>query len=678
MSKTIEELNKLYTDGEEVDNKIWAEMRSNLLLVAGDHYSKSSSSKFTERVRDSKEISPEVKLRLTRNHIQRLSKIYVNAITNLAPSVAFVPANPKELQDQKAAQLHQSVWHFISKSQKISAKTREFAGDYVNFGECAVKVYWDWQKGIFKGYEQKVNEMGLPEEDKTKTIWSGELVHERLYAFNIFRPKNCQSMADAEWIGIRKMSLKKPLELLLADDEAKLKALESSSKSTYMVFDVHKASYEMSKDQIMLREIYYKPSPEYPQGYYYIFTQGGVLWEGELPFGKFPIVWEGFDKIPTSPRALSAIKTWKPYQVEINRVASKMAEHQITLGDDKIVVGNNSKISSAGTAPGLRAYSTSGPSVPVYLPGRTGDQYLPYLEETMREMYQTAMVSEMLEEKAPAQVDAYAMLLASSRWKQKFSLYSSSFQDFLISWCELAMELYRQYVPEDTLIQVLGKSEQVNISEFKNSNPLCYQIEVEEATEDVESRMGRQLTLNHIIQYSGQNLDKDDLGKLFRQLPYLDNEEMMSDMTMKYDNATNDILALERGDQPLVAPDDDHAYVAQRLGKRMREADFRFLDPQIQQAFMAVKQQHEQMQAMKVQEAQRLKDGFIPTTGYLVSTQVYAPDPNNPKQTKLLKLPYDSIKWLAGQLESQGMGVEELDRMSQSAMQQINKGEVNG
>ena len=46
------------------------------------------------------DIAQEAKLRLTRNHIQRLSKIYVNAITSLAPGVTMEPSNPKELQDQ--------------------------------------------------------------------------------------------------------------------------------------------------------------------------------------------------------------------------------------------------------------------------------------------------------------------------------------------------------------------------------------------------------------------------------------------------------------------------------------------------------------------------------------------------------------------------------------------------
>ncbi len=682
MNKTIEELNRLYNDADEVDQQIFAEMRTNILLVAGDHYARKSA-KFTERIRDSRDLPEDAKLRLTRNHIQRISKIYVNAITSLSPGVSFEPNNATELADQKAAELHQSVWEFTKKEQKFRSKVLDYATDYVNFGECAVKLYWDWQKGTFLGYNQKqvVDENDEPvidpntgqpqmEEDTENPKWSGQLVYERIYAFNLFRPKTSQSMQDAPWLGIRKMAQIKDLQSMFDENDEKQDYLKSDSETTYLVFDAHKGNYETTKDQVMLREIYYRPCHEYPNGYYYVFTNSGVLWEGELPFGIFPIVWAGFDQLPTTPRALSPIKTWKPYQVELNRVASKMAEHQITLGDDKLVISNNAKISSAGTAPGVRAYSVSGPSAPTVIPGRTGDQYLPYMETTIREMYQVAMVSEMLEEKQQPQVEAYALLLQSAKWKQKFSIYSERFEQFLIDLSYLSMELTRKYVTEEALIPMIGKREQVNISEFKNAKPMGYQIKIEPQTEDVESKMGRQLTLNHIIQYAGQNMDKEDLGKLFRQLPFLNNEELMSDLTQNYDIVTNMILAMDRGEPPEINPYVEAPYVIKRLSKRMTDPDFKFLPLPTQQMYQQAKQAYMQMDAKQKLELQRAEQGFIPTDGYLVTTQVYAPDPKTGTQ-KLLKLPYSSIVWLAKQLEAQG-----LDQASMESLNQGNKAEI--
>lgn len=38
MAKTLEQLNRMFRDAEEVDRETFAEMRSNLLLISGEHY----------------------------------------------------------------------------------------------------------------------------------------------------------------------------------------------------------------------------------------------------------------------------------------------------------------------------------------------------------------------------------------------------------------------------------------------------------------------------------------------------------------------------------------------------------------------------------------------------------------------------------------------------------------
>src|SRR3954469_10760630 len=102
---SIEELNQLYSESETCDKEIFAEQRSNLLLIAGEHYNKRKN-EFYRRIRDNKELSEEQKLRLTKNHIQKIIKTYVNNVISAAPGVGFEPKNDNELQDQKAAELH--------------------------------------------------------------------------------------------------------------------------------------------------------------------------------------------------------------------------------------------------------------------------------------------------------------------------------------------------------------------------------------------------------------------------------------------------------------------------------------------------------------------------------------------------------------------------------------------
>ena len=64
----------------------------------------------------------------------------------------------------------------------------------------------------------------------------------------------------------------------------------------------------------------------------------------------------------------------------------------------------------------------------------------------------------------------------------------------------------------------------------------------------LESKVGRAMMMQQILQYVGNSLSKDDIGRMIRTMPYFNAEEAYSDLTIAYDNATNDILALDRGD----------------------------------------------------------------------------------------------------------------------------------
>lgn len=669
---SIEDLNKLYSEAETADSEIFSEQRSNVLLIAGEHYSKKNS-RYWDRIRDTQELSKEQKLRITKNHIQKITKIYVNNIISHAPGTKIAPKNAKEYSDQKASQLNQSAWHDIRVRHKFKMKVLDWAQDYIGIGEVAVKLFWDPNAGKFKGFEQEVDPEGNPQFDEmgqpvasTRAVFTGDLVFERVFGFNLLRDPSAKSMDESKWLGIRKMVSVEELKAKIGPDEEKLKMVVESSKDTFTVFDGSNNSYYKTKDQCMLREYYFKPCMKYPNGYYYITTEQGILWEGELPFGVFPIFYTGFDAAQTSPRHRSIVKVLRPYQAEVNRCASKMAEHQITLGDDKIVTQSNAKVSSGAVLPGVRQVQVSG-SAPTVIQGRTGEQYLAYSTEQIDEMYNVANVREDLEE-LPGQQDPYAMLFRAIRNKKKFVIYTEKFEQFLIDITEAALRLYKEYVSEDMLIPAIGKAEYINIPEFKSSEDICYQIEVEAAGDDIETMFGRQLVLNHAIQYIGPQLAKDDIGKLIRSMPFGNVEESLSDLTLDYDTAQNLILSLDRGENVQISPYDNHVYMLKRLGARVRQPDYQLLSPQIQKNYLLVIQAYEQMQLEQEQKLMEAEKGFIPSGGARVKVDYYVPSPNNPEKVERATVPAESIDWLIKRLAEQGS--------SQEALRQINQGIV--
>jgi hypothetical protein len=673
--KKIEDLNRLYNEAEQVDQEHFSEQRSNVLLICGEHYTKRNS-KYWNRIRDAKDLSQEQKLRLTKNHIQKITKTYVNNIISHAPSVLIAPNNDKEMQDLKAAQLNNSVWQFLRQKNKLRLKTQQWCKDFIDLGEVALKVFWNPAKGDFLGYRQAVDETGNPLTDEqgqmvpSKTpVFSGAIEFERIWCFNLLRDPNAKSMEDSGYLIYRKMIDIESLRAMVGEDEDKKKMITESVDETFIVFDGNQTNYQKTDKQCLLREYFFKPCHDYPTGYFYITTQNGILFEGELPFGIFPIIYEGFDEIQTSPRHKSIVKQLRPYQAEINRSASKMAEHQVTLGDDKLLVQSGTKVTNGGHLPGVRTFQYSG-IAPTVLEGRAGTQYLDYMNSQIAEMYAVANIKEDTEA-SDMKLDPFGALFASIKNKKKFVLYGSKFESFLCSVCETALELAKHYFTDDMLIPAIGKNEYINIAEFRSTEKLCYKIKTEPATDDMETLMGRQLVINHALQYVGNQLGKEEIGKLMRAMPLGDFEESFSDFTLNYDTANNLILALDRGEGPHPNKYDDEKYMISRLVARQRQADFPQLSQDIQQNYANMVSLYEQIAEQKQEEIKQAQSQFIPSGGAKVKVDYYVPDPKQPDRSVRATLPAESIDWLIKQLSTQGSSQEALQGMNQGAVSEI-------
>ncbi len=667
----ISALETLYLDGKQCDSEIFSEMRSNLLLISGEHYARKNAA-FNRRVRDSKDLNDQAKLRLTKNHIQNITKTYVNNIVSLAPGVTVSPKNENEIQDQKSAELNESVWKDAKDKYGIDELIDDWADDFVGIGEVATKIIWDPNSGPIKAFQQKLDDTGMPMVDemgnmvKGDPIYMGEFVFDTIHGFNLLRAAEAKTMKSSPYLINLKMS---DVDKVLAQFPDKEKFIKPSVDETMMVFDTAKNSYRRADKQVMIREYFFRPCPQYPEGYFYITTREGILAEGELPGGVFPIIHQHYDKVQTTPRGRGPVKVMRPFQAEINRAASKIAEHHVTLGDDKLLIQNGTKITPGNALPGVRSVNYTG-MPPEVLPGRDGSQYLAYMQAQIQELYPVMNVAEMSQDNQ-TQLDPYVLLFRAANQKKKFNRYVKRFERFLTEVCRTYLKLAKIHLPDEMVIQAVSKREQVNLPEFRNSEELCYQIKLDAQSDDVETKLGKQLLLTQTLQYVGAKLGKEDIGKILRASPYANSEEAFGDMTLDYDNATNDILALDRGQRPIIHAYDDHVYIVKRLVSRMRQADFQYLAPQIQSAYAMLVQQHEQLEVERQQQIQAAEQGYIPTDGYMVTCDLYVADPADPAKTRRARLPYSALSWLIKRLETQGQSLEELENMNQGAVQQM-------
>lgn len=684
----VAELNRIYDEAEQADKEVFAEQRNNLLLIAGEHYSKKNS--FQLRVRDDKNLNENQKLRLTKNHVHKIYRHYVNQILTFSPGVTVGPQRDTELQDQKLAELHKLVWEDAKERHRLKEKIRSWCENYIGIGACAVKLFFDPNAGYFQGYEPtyqmspegevftdeqgnpmpEVDDQGQMQADKAKPVFSGDFVFENVFDFNRLVDAGAIEPGEAKCEIVRKMVPTTELKAKYSGDQVKLKFIHESKDDAFIVFDSTKNSYERTKNQTLIREHYFRPCYDQPQGYFYISTQDGVLESGELPEGKYPLVSCGFDTHPTSRRARSIIKVARPFQAEINRASSSQATHQIQIGDDKIIYQSGTKLAPGSLLPGVRGITYQG-APPQVLAGRDGSQFLPYIQAQITEMYDVLMMEEENMVKENGQLDPYAMLFKSFKQQKKYSVYGEKFNQFLVDLCELYLTLAKVYLTDEQVIAAIGKDEAVNLPEFRNTTKLCYQIKVEEQDETIETKLGKQLTMNHYLQYVGKQLRPEDIGKIMRAMPFGNVDEAFDDLTMNFDNVVNDMLALERGEYPEPKEYEDHPYIINKLTNRTKKGDFKLLSPQIQMLYQKKIQAHEALEAERQKQIIAAKNEYIPVGGALVACDMYVEGKDPTKESKRVRVPYQSLDWLVKQLETQGANQDQLEDMNQGALSQI-------
>lgn len=670
MAVKLSDLLSKHRESVEADKQWTAEIRSNVLLMSGDHYAKTNHKAF-ERIREIKDMSKDQKVRLTMNHIGVIGKIYANNLLSAAPGVAVEAKNQSEMQDRKAAEMHSAIWEDAKERHNFDELISDMADEFF-LGEVAVKVYFDETAGTFLGYEQAVDdlgqpaldEMGQPIADETKPKFTGDVLVERIFAANLKRAPEAKTMEESPYLILDKMVSVANLKKAFPDKAAKIK---ESEDRTFMVFDFGaEGGYRKSdKNETMIMEYYCRPNADYPNGYFAIFTEDVILDEGELPKdsdGKpmFPIITQFFEKIATTPRGRSLIKQLRPYQVEINRCASKIAEHQMTLGDDKVVSMNGNKMSSAGMAPGVRHMSVNGSGVTV-IPGRNGAQYLDYMLSRISEMYRVGMVEEDMQFKQGQ--DPFTMLFMSARQKKAFSRYVRRFENFLQKFAKLYFRMAKTYYSEEAVVAFIGRNEKVNIKEFKNASDLSLQIKVVPRSDDVTSQMGKQMVLNTILQYAGSGMSKEDIGKIVKEMPFASVKNAFDDMTINSRVADNVILALDRGEEVEVFEEDDNPYIISRLGDRMRQPDFKYLNQYVKTLYAQQRQLRGEIVMMQQQKIAAQNAGMVPVTGAMIGVDMYVTDPKDPLKSRRLRVPSDSMAWLIKRMEEQGLGMSDIYSM---------------
>lgn len=650
---TASDENRDFEESKTASSELLSEQRTNINLYIGNHFHKSTAS--LSRKLDAIQTPEEIKIRVTKNHIYPICQYIINSILSLSPSGAVVPKNPAQLKDQKAAEIHRPILEDWKMVNKIDAEIRRWVEDFVIIGEIWLDLYWDPNKGRKVTPQPEYDQFG--QVIQPAPFMEGDAVAKRIFGWDVRVDSSAKSIQSAKWIGYEEMVPKETV-IALAGENAEALNIQDDIDETYKVFDQNTGNYRQAKGQVLLRRKYYRPCKEFPDGYFTFFTRNEIIAHGTLPVDNagqvfFPIKFCGFNPIPTSSRSFGPIRQVRPEQYTVNRCASSIEQTQLALGMDKLLVSTGGEVEAGATKSGIRIIRVPGGKQNAdYIQGRSGDQFLTTMNNSITEMYKKLGVPENWEEKAQ-DTDLMATLFKNMKQRQRFSIYGKIFSEFIVDVFTDVLRLKKAYMSDINFFRVTGGQEQQNILEFRSNEDLSYQIKVEEGTDDLETRFGRYMSLTQTMQYMGPNMDENTKGLIIRNLPFANGEEITSKMTMQYDNAKNVMLSLDRGEQPTISQIADPLYMAEQLNNRMFKPDFMYLRPDIQQNYMAQIQQYNQIYTEKAAALERARSGFIPAEGTTVPVDgMYEQDPMTGK-TKRVQLPLSALTWLQEELQKQ-------------------------
>lgn len=670
---TVSEYKRLFEESKNALGEHLAETRTNNNLFQGHHFAKKASR--INRALEREGVNEDVKIRVTKNHINTVCKFIINSILSQSPTGSVAPKNPNELQDQKAAEIHRLVLEDYKFQNKIKKKIRSWAHDYVVSGEIFLNVFWDPNLGR-KITPSPYYDLATGQTLQKAPFFSGDAATERIFPWDMRMDANAKCFEEAAWVGYEKMVNPDVIKKMFGNHPDIDKAIKSDADDTYKIFEAHTGTYKEAKDKVLLRQMYLRPCLEYPNGLVIFFTKEIELYKAPLPVDKngnvfWPIKYLGFDEIPTSPRHASIIRQIRPEQMEVNRCASAMAQTQMTVGFDKMVVSTGGTVEEGGTKAGVRILKVPGGKQSAdYIQGRSGEQFLATMQQNISEIYSKTGVPENWEEKNQ-DTDIMATLYKNMRQKTRFSLYGEKFSEFLVEVFEEILRLKKAYMTDEEFFLVTGKAEYQNISEFRSLDDLRYQIKIEEGTDDLESKFGRYMVLTNVLQYVGNNMDDNTKGLVLRNLPFANGEEITSKLTQQYDNAKNIMLALDRGEDPPVSEIADPLYVAEQLNNRIFKPDFRYLSPDIQARYKEQVAEYNQIYVEKLRAVERARQGFIPTEGPTVPVDgMYETDPLTGK-TKRVQMPLSTLNWVIEQMKAQGQAMGNIQSLPLGQQAQI-------
>tara|TARA_R100000152_G_C6780453_1_gene213226 strand:- start:2100 stop:4298 length:2199 start_codon:yes stop_codon:yes gene_type:complete len=558
---------------------------------------------------------PAWRVRMVLNYIMPTVETLAGKLVENRPGFICLPSSDDDDDVEAARQcehLLEYLWHELGMQNKLHEAVKWMATTGTVFFKC-----W-WDSNIGDDYitdddvehliEYITKDLGVeePEEPESKSKkkkkkkrdkrTAGLPVIDVLSVLEVGWDPGARDLDDSRWIihanmmHIDEIRMRWPKkgQYVVSDTQYEV---DHHSQNVLREFSNSSGTDQSTIDRILVLEYFEKPSARHPDGYYSIVAGDIVLEEDEaLPYGKMPFFCARHVTVPGKLAGEGVVTSLIPAQKELNKSVSQRIENKNLHAQPKWRAEKGSVDRSAFTdEPGeIIFYNRTSARPPEPLPPPPLSPEHRMLEKEQIEHIQNISgVSDVTRGMAPSQTSGRAIGLLSDLDATKLGPTVRELETCIEKMCMQMLWMWRQYMPIEKTIQVVGKNNGLEVFRFhsqqiKNTN---VRIMANSMLPKHPSYRREQVMQMYQVGILGDPSDPQTQMKARKMMEFGDMDPVYGDedRDRRYAREENHMLA--NGKTPDVSPWEDHIVMIDEHLKFMKSVEYRLLPIDVQENF---------------------------------------------------------------------------------------------
>jgi hypothetical protein len=402
---------------------------------------------------------------LRANHLRNIGKHIVNLITAQRPAFDCQASN-LDYESEVQCQLGQSILDYDMKDKRLEDIARQVVEYAVRYGEGWGLKAWDTSAGEPWGIDPMT---GRP-------IFSGALRYSAFAPNDVVRDVHHDGTQPLPWVMIRRWVNKYDLAAKYPGKEKEVSGAwdRLASGPRRCIFDYQEQILGlMHSDEVEVFEFYHDRTEALPAGRRCLFTAGGALEDGPLPYDRMPLFPVRAGVQEGTNFSYSFIFDLLPLQLGVDALVSTVASNQAAFGVQSILTPKGFGVDVTQLSKGLQAISYDpgiGEPKPLNLV-QTAPETFTFLNLLVSYMETLSGVSSVVRGDPQASLKSgSALAMVASQALQYTVDLQAAYVGFMETISTGAIEDYKRFADTPQVTLIVGKSNRTRMKEWSSQD----------------------------------------------------------------------------------------------------------------------------------------------------------------------------------------------------------------